>query len=446
MIAVPTLLAAWWLRRAPLPHSGSRLARTWNRSSKARRAGRSSGFGFACLAVVLEPTRRNPAATDTEWPTPVLSFELQPLAIALGVLALMWLFDRFGAARAWTVARWPGRASLGVLAVAFLIELAVGRHVLLLPDVALWVVGLAIHFDLLRRNDGAPGGERAVVWNSLMHVGGVWLMTAMLADCLQLGVDRADLWNTSWAGVVFLIAATAVLALLTAWAGRAATGTPGLRWPLAPHHRAYWWSAALPLAALVYGGAFATALIASGVTDPLPYVPLLNPVDLAVLLALSALLLWRRMLAAADDPPPLAGAIVGNEGIVALAALAFAAVNGAWLRTAHHWLDVAHDPASLGASAVVQTGLAIIWTLLTMGLMLLAARKAQRVVWIAGAGLLGLVVLKLLLVDMSSAEGWQRIVTFIGVGVLMLVIGNFVPLPPRKGEEAPPSKAAEVPT
>ena len=67
-------------------------------------------------------------------------------------------------------------------------------------------------------------------------------------------------------------------------------------------------------------------------------------------------------------------------------------------------------------------------------------------VWIAGAGLLGLVVLKLLLVDMSSAESWQRIVTFIGVGVLMLVIGYFVPLPPRKVEEAPPSKAAEVPT
>ena len=41
---------------------------------------------------------------------------------------------------------------------------------------------------------------------------------------------------------------------------------------------------------------------------------------------------------------------------------------------------------------------------------------------------------KLLLVDMSSAEGWQRIVTFIAVGILMLVIGYFVPLPPRQGE------------
>jgi uncharacterized membrane protein len=131
--------------------------------------------------------------------------------------------------------------------------------------------------------------------------------------------------------------------------------------------------------------------------------------------------------------------------MVALAALAFAAVNGAWLRTAHHWLGVAYEPGALGASAAVQTGLAIIWTLLAMGLMLLAARKALRAVWIAGAGLLGLVVLKLLFVDMSSAEGWQRIVTFIGVGVLMLVIGYFVPLPPRKSGDAPPRLVDEAP-
>jgi uncharacterized membrane protein len=67
-----------------------------------------------------------------------------------------------------------------------------------------------------------------------------------------------------------------------------------------------------------------------------------------------------------------------------------------------------------------------------MGLMLFAHRRALRVSWLIGAGLLVAVVLKLLLVDMSNAQGWERIVTFIGVGVLMLVIGYFVPLPPRQ--------------
>lgn len=72
---------------------------------------------------------------------------------------------------------------------------------------------------------------------------------------------------------------------------------------------------------------------------------------------------------------------------------------------------------------------------MAMGMMLYAKRKALRLPWLAGASLLGVVVVKLLFVDMSQAEGIARIVAFIGVGGLMLLIGYFVPLPPRKGGE-----------
>jgi uncharacterized membrane protein len=78
-----------------------------------------------------------------------------------------------------------------------------------------------------------------------------------------------------------------------------------------------------------------------------------------------------------------------------------------------------------------------------MARMLFARDRAMRVPWLAGAVLLGVVVAKLLFVDMGQAEGWARIVAFIGVGVLMLLIGYFVPLPPRKGEDAPPKKSEE---
>jgi uncharacterized membrane protein len=99
---------------------------------------------------------------------------------------------------------------------------------------------------------------------------------------------------------------------------------------------------------------------------------------------------------------------------------------------------VAWGAEALGQSPVVQTGLAILWTLLAMGLMFFAHRRALRPLWLTGAGWWVVVVLKLLLVDMSKAQGWERIVTFIGVGVLMLVIGYFVPLPPKKaGQEKP---------
>jgi uncharacterized membrane protein len=53
--------------------------------------------------------------------------------------------------------------------------------------------------------------------------------------------------------------------------------------------------------------------------------------------------------------------------------------------------------------------------------------------WLAGAGLMAAVVGKLLLVDLSSAGTIERIVSFVGVGLLMLVIGYLAPAPPKEG-------------
>ncbi len=59
----------------------------------------------------------------------------------------------------------------------------------------------------------------------------------------------------------------------------------------------------------------------------------------------------------------------------------------------------------------------------------------MRSIWIIGASLLGLVILKLFLLDLANLENVARIVSFISVGVLMLIIGYFAPIPPSKIEE-----------
>jgi uncharacterized membrane protein len=41
------------------------------------------------------------------------------------------------------------------------------------------------------------------------------------------------------------------------------------------------------------------------------------------------------------------------------------------------------------------------------------------------------VVAKLFFVELSNRGGLERIISFIGVGVLLLVVGYFAPLPPR---------------
>ena len=434
LIAAPLLFTAWLLRQS-WPHSGSRWAENWAPAEQA--LGKPwflAGFAFAALAALQEVSRSLPAATSEDWPEPVLSYAQMPLAGLLAVLALMALANWLGRKREWPVATWPGRISMPLIALAYLMTLLNSRHISDLPDAIGWFAAFGIHFRMLQLRDRARLPERSR-WDAGMHTLGVLVLTAMLAETLFRLIDSADLWDTSWAGIVFLISATAMLFGLTRWAGPAASGGTGaLAWPLNPHARAYWWRGGTVMATLTYLGATVAGWFAAGDAAPLPYVPLLNPIDLSVGLAIAALAYRRQVLQAADPQPRLAGWIAGNGGLGALALLGFVAINGVWVRTAHHFMGVPWDYTTL-ASPTVLTGFSILWTLIAMGLMLLAQRRALRLPWLVGASLLGVVVLKLLFVDMSQAEGIARIVAFIGVGVLMLLIGYFVPLPPRKGGE-----------
>jgi uncharacterized membrane protein len=82
-----------------------------------------------------------------------------------------------------------------------------------------------------------------------------------------------------------------------------------------------------------------------------------------------------------------------------------------------------------------QTVLSLFWALSGLLTTLYSSRKQRRSLWIFGASLLGVVVLKLLLIDLSARETIERIVSFTGVGLLLLLVGYFSPLPPRKTDE-----------
>ncbi len=440
LIALAALLTAWWLR-APPAGSDAPLGRRYLRVEAALGAPAFLiGFFFWWLAWATEAHRLTPAAADT-LPTTVFSPSAAMLlsALALVISALLWRI--VGRRTGWTVATWPSFATLPVLACAFLLALAQGRHLLFAPDIAIWVAAIAAHGWMLWRNDRADvdaGRRKLLAWT---HVGGVWLATAMLADCLWLGVDRAELWGTSWAGVVFLASVTAILLGLTASAKRAWTASSP-SWPLDRHAVAYAWTAAVPIAVLTYAGALGTAIGASGETRPLPYLPLLNPVDLSVALAIAALALWRRTVFSATGMPTGAEALHGPAVPAALGALAFVALNTAWIRFAHQWLGIEWSERALFGSATVQTGLAILWTSLALALMVWAGRRGARALWLIGAGLIGLTVAKLLLVDLNNAGGGARIVAFMGVGALMLVVGYLAPLPPREAAREPDGQGA----
>jgi len=450
LIALPALRLAWWLRQ-PLPHSDS----AWARGYAGVEARLSSpaylyGFGFWCLAWLLEITRRVPGPEAGQWPVPVFPDQVTELLAMLAVVLSAALSMVLGLRARWAVATWPARGTIAVLALGFAAQAGDGHRVLATPAWAVWPAVLALHLWMLRQTDRlhAPAdvaGTPAAVaspWG-WFHAATAWLVTVLLADCLWSGIGKAELWRTSWAGVVLLVSTVAVLMLLALWAGRGnrPAARAALPWPLNPHAQAYYWQAALPLALMVFGGSLLAAVYSSGHTAPLPYIPLLNPTDLTLALALGGLVFWRRVLLSALPPPAGAGWVAGRHALVALALLAFIVINTVWLRVAHHFFGVRWDASALFDSFVVQTGYAILWTLLALCMMVLAHRRAQRPLWLVGAGLLGLVVLKLLLVDLSNAGGAERIIAFIAVGVLMLVVGYFAPLPPRAATRAAPEAA-----
>jgi uncharacterized membrane protein len=209
---------------------------------------------------------------------------------------------------------------------------------------------------------------------------------------------------------------------------------PQMAWPVRVRLAAYLVNGAAPLAAFLWGWVVYANVASNGDPAPLPYVPVLSPLDLAQIGALLVIALWLRRiqrLQLADlrgEQAALAYSLIG--------AAAFIAANGMLLRTLHHWADVPFQLDAMLRSMLVQAALSIFWSVLAMSTMVVATRLKLRALWIAGAALMGVVVVKLFLVDLSNVGGVERIVSFIGVGLLMLLIGYVSPVPPRVQEQA----------
>lgn len=156
-------------------------------------------------------------------------------------------------------------------------------------------------------------------------------------------------------------------------------------------------------------------------------VPLFNPLDLvlAVVYALAASWFVRaRKL----------GWSFGNhrvELLSAAGATAFLWLNAILLRTLHHWAGVPYELGAMAESTLVQASVSVYWTLCALAITIWATRRGLRPLWFVGAALLALTVVKLFLFDLSHVTGIERIVSFIGIGVLLLLIGYFSPLPPK---------------
>lgn len=258
-----------------------------------------------------------------------------------------------------------------------------------------------------------------------VHALGVWCLAGLgalqLSDATRDWGDPASAWP--WLG--WLAAPAALMALLLWALRRPAAAQP---WPLRAEPGAYRGLAGGGLAAGLLIWAFIANVASNGAARPLPHLPLLNPLDLGIGLACLGAWAWWRDAGAAGQSPRQSRAVMW-----ALGAAAFAWANGMLIRAFHHYGDVPYRVDAWIESRPVQTGLALMWALMALALMWAGARKSQRGPWTVGAALLAAVVVKLMLFDLSGSGSVMRIVSFIGVGVLMLVIG-FVAPPPKAAD------------
>ncbi len=323
--------------------------------------------------------------------------------------------------------RWPHLGALGPLIlptmVVALYASVVGQtHPLGDYGWAAWPVSVAAYYAFLRLREGEfPKLQTA------LHAGGYWVMAVLI------GVEV--LWQTdqiadgAWPPVAAL---AAVLALVGGTLG----GLRSSAWPLGAHRRRYVTACAGPVLVLLATLVFLAAVLSDGDFSPLPHLPLLNPLGLLAALLLAVALGWRRLAAFEEGDHPFKD-LVEAPWAPAMAAAGTVLATMSAARTVHHWLGVPFDGESLFDSTALQVSLSILWAAIALAGMVVGVRSARRAVWVAGASFMGVVVLKLFLVELSDQNALGRVVSFIGVGVLLLIVGYFAPVPPPASAESP---------
>ncbi|RFP14071.1 DUF2339 domain-containing protein [Duganella sp. BJB488] len=441
MICAGALFSAWALMRHDGRDPGtnsyglSRLAMLW-----------AGGWWFALILPDLAGwlSIRYQLLTTGEWRSDdILGPGIYGMLVAAGTVGIVALARRlqWRSLRALTAPAWVALAAASALMLG---SLYLGNR---LPAASTWLAYAALWLagEWLLRVWPASGWTLRTLPLQLLHIvrtGGPWLMiwpvAAIWITRWLHGADSAEaqlLADSGWE------ASASWARFIPAWLMMAAVGWMMQRgrsggWPVAP--LAAWYRRRLiPLAC-----GWALLLVAvwnltqNGAMAPLPYVPLLNPLDLttcfAMLMAYGCYRLLRDMDAGGALRKNLLTAWPPNwvAPLPLLAALGgYGWLNLALLRTVSNYMHVPYEFDAMFASQFVQAMLSLVWSVTALLMMRYAARRVLRAVWIGGAVLLAMVVAKLFLVDLSNVGGVERIVSFVGVGALMVGIGYLAPYP-----------------
>ncbi|POT58437.1 DUF2339 domain-containing protein [Citrobacter amalonaticus] len=283
-----------------------------------------------------------------------------------------------------------------------------------------WCLALPAAGALLWRDAGAlpPRLSR------LAHLSLFWMILLALAVEL-FWFTQALSWGMAAWGSGLMMAAGGLLIFLIYEAVQRQL------WPFRIWPELYASQAMIPIAAALAGLLLLTNL-QDGVVYRHSYLPLVNPLEEGAAFALLGLIVFYRVSLRYF---PVQLSVCRPWPFIALLALSFWWLNGVLLRALAWYGDVPWSMGALWHSRLIQTCFVLFWMLAALVVMLRATRRRSRREWLCGAVLLGIVIVKLMLVDSARGGGLARAVAFIGVAILVLIVGYFSPLPPKAGEE-----------
>lgn len=321
--------------------------------------------------------------------------------------------------------------SLGLLAVMVLVAVTQFNGVLFNPYLdhpfrdggwLAWPIAFAVMYAVIFQIDKQQlyGRSRDVI-HSMTGLLFVALLTWQGMNQLLVFVPAESGWAKLWLAVP---ATTALWLIVKA-----------NFWPVSANRNVYQQQTGMVLAGyLILWGLL--AVVARGNSAPLPWIPLLNPLDITLAIVLLTLFTWWKSISHEEIMTNISQ-YKPNKSMfaIAIAGLTFMWLNFTLFRIATHWFDVPYSANGLYNSSLVQTAVSLLWALSGVILTIFASKKNMRTVWIAGGILLGVVVLKLFTIDLSTLSNISRIISFIVVGLLLTSIGYFAPLPDAESKQ-----------
>ena len=379
-----------------------------------------------------------------QWFNPLQLATTTLIALAtLASLSIYWLINRY---QAWAEIRYFSHAVLSLFYLALILQLPQkyefnhhwsALHWLIFAALAFgWIIIAQLWLktwygtSVVDKNANVDSDNR----NSSLYHYSSWLATGILVLAAAIYYNWSDADGVMTVAIISL----SLMALMRVAQRQFASFLPWFDWHKALIGCSYLFVPVLLIWVVITNGYH------DGIVWNLPYIPVFNLYDIAVLLAMAYGLMVYYVAqnsyvlhSTATSTVPIANNLSQRLNILlkVIGIIGFWLLSSMLVRTLHAyastplWLDGAWGDDK------VQTSLTILWTLTALIATFMSSRNGKRFWWFMGIGLLGVVVIKLVLIDLSQTGAILRVISFLVAGSLILLIGYLAPLPPDHDKE-----------